>query len=86
MTATVSSKGQITIPRFIREALGLDKGSAVNLELVRGELRLIPASSRKAGRLAGSLSRYAKSGKGRAVRGRVKKGVARAAAAEGIAD
>jgi AbrB family looped-hinge helix DNA binding protein len=36
MTTTVSSKGQITLPRFVREALGLKAGSTVSFALEPG--------------------------------------------------
>jgi AbrB family looped-hinge helix DNA binding protein len=86
MNATVSSKGQITLPRFVRDALGLKPGSMVSLKLEEGELRLRPASAATARRLAGSLRRYARPGTVKSVREHVKREVARAAAAEGISD
>ena len=33
MTTTVTSKGQVTIPKRVREALGIKPGSAVDFEL-----------------------------------------------------
>lgn len=86
MNTTVSSKGQITLPRFVREALGLKAGSTVNLKLEAGELRLRPAPEGSARRLAGSLRRYAKPATPKSVRAHVKREVARAAAAEGTPD
>lgn len=86
MNATVSSKGQITLPRFIRQSLGLKAGSMVSLTLAGGEVRLRPAPAGTAHRLAGSLRRYAKPGTVRSIRAHVKKEVARAAAAEGASD
>ncbi len=86
MNTTVSSKGQITLPRFFREALGLKPGSVVSLELEEGELRLRPASAATARRLAGSLRRYARPGTIKSIRAHVKREVARAAAAEGTSD
>jgi len=86
MRATVSSKGQITLPRFVRDALGLKPGSVVSLELQEGELRLRPSSPDTPRRLAGSLRRYARPGTVRAIRAHVKREVARAAAAEGASD
>lgn len=85
MKTTVSSKGQITLPRFVREILGLKPGSAVNLELKNGELRLRPASAATAHYLAGSLRRYARQGTVKSIRAHVKREVARAAA-EGTSD
>jgi len=83
MNTTVSGKGQITLPRFVREALGLKRGSIVSLTLNENELRLRPAPAGTARRLAGSLRRYAKRGTVIAVRAHVKREVGRAAAAEG---
>ena len=51
-TAKVSSKGQITLPRRIREALGTD---LVTIVLERGAVRIEPVRD-----LAGSLSKYAR--------------------------
>lgn len=44
MTTTVTSKGQVTIPKKLRDVLGLEAGSAVNFELsATGEVTLRPA-------------------------------------------
>jgi len=86
MNTIVSSKGQITLPRFLREALGLKPGSVVSLSLDEGELRLRPAPAGTARRLAGSLRRYAKAEGTKTIRARVKREVGRAAAHEGTSD
>jgi len=44
--ATLTSKGQVTIPLAIREALGLSTGTQLSFELAGGELR-VRAISRK---------------------------------------
>ena len=45
-TATVTSKGQITIPVSVRTALGLDAGSRVEfVETAKGEFSIVPATS-----------------------------------------
>lgn len=45
-TATMTSKGQITIPVAIRTALGLDTGSRVEfVEDERGHYSIVPATS-----------------------------------------
>ena len=41
--AKVSSKGQITLPKAIREALGLEESSVVEFELTDGGALLTPA-------------------------------------------
>ena len=40
--ATMTSKGQVTIPLAIREALGLDAGTQLSFQLSEGELRVRP--------------------------------------------
>ena len=40
--ATLTSKGQITIPKKVREALGLRPGDQVDFEVMEGEARLRP--------------------------------------------
>lgn len=41
-TATVSSRGQITLPSGLRKLLGIKGGDVVNLEHRRGEIVLKP--------------------------------------------
>jgi AbrB family looped-hinge helix DNA binding protein len=44
-SATVTSKGQITIPAKVRSALGLDAGDRVEfVEIEKGKFVLIPAT------------------------------------------
>ena len=44
-TATVTSKGQLTLPKAIREALGLSAGDKVNFVLMEdGNYAILPAS------------------------------------------
>ncbi len=43
-TATVSSKGQLTIPKPVREALGLKPGAKVLFTLREGKAELKPLS------------------------------------------
>lgn len=45
-TATVTSKGQITIPAPVRAALGLDAGSRIEfVEIEKGKYAIVPATS-----------------------------------------
>jgi AbrB family looped-hinge helix DNA binding protein len=83
MNTRMSAKGQITVPKFARDALDLKPGSIIMLHLAEGELRLGPAPEGVARRLAGSLRRYARPGTVRRVRAEVKRKVGRVAAAEG---
>jgi AbrB family looped-hinge helix DNA binding protein len=48
MTTTVTSKGQVTVPKTVRDYLGIKAGSAVTFErLATGEVVLRPAKSGK---------------------------------------
>ena len=40
MEATVAERGQITLPKAVRDALGLTKGSKLKVELVDGRIVL----------------------------------------------
>ena len=55
-TATVTSKGQITLPKDVREGLGLREGDKVDVEKVDGRYVLRPRN-RSAMELAGILHR-----------------------------
>ena len=51
MSTTLTSKGQVTIPKHIRDALGLAPGSAVDFEVdERGLVVLRPARPARAAR------------------------------------
>ena len=53
--STVTSKGQTTLPRDVRAALGLNPGDRVRYVILDGEVRLLKA--RPVGDLAGLLRR-----------------------------
>lgn len=38
MEATVAERGQITLPKAVRDALGLSKGSKLKVELIDGRI------------------------------------------------
>ena len=42
-TATLTSKGQVTIPKAVRELLGLHTGDALEFEVEQGKLAVRPA-------------------------------------------
>lgn len=42
MTVVMTAKHQITIPKKIADALGLDKGTMFNIELKKNRIELIP--------------------------------------------
>ena len=87
MAATVTSKGQITIPKRVRDQLGLKPGSKVEFVLVEGHAVLEPVGARGADALAGSLRRYSKALAGRSHKDTmeaVRREVADEAAQEGL--
>jgi antitoxin PrlF len=44
-TATITSKGQLTIPVQVRKALGVDSGDRIEfVELAKGQFAIIPAT------------------------------------------
>lgn len=53
--ATLSSKGQITIPREVREQLGLSVGDKLLFEVEDGDIRLRLLKTSSLGDLNGSL-------------------------------
>ena len=53
--ATLTSKGQITIPREVREQLGLKVGDKLLFEVDEDTIRLRVLKSRPLGELKGSL-------------------------------
>ena len=48
MVVTISSKGQLVIPKKIRQELDLQSGAKVNVELVGNEIILRPVQDKKA--------------------------------------
>jgi AbrB family looped-hinge helix DNA binding protein len=61
MYAKISKKGQITIPKGIREILKIEKEGAVLFLVEDNEVKLKGVPGSKANELAGSLRKYAKS-------------------------
>ena len=87
MPAKVTSKGQVTLPRWVREALALQIGASVDFVLRNGHIHLVTSSGSVAEALAGSLKAYARKrdpASERAMMERVQKEVAHAAAVEGL--
>ena len=59
-TSTVTSKGQITLPRNVRQALGLDAGDKVDFVEIEGGFKLVPLRKdvrALKGRFAGRVER-----------------------------
>ncbi len=47
MTVTMTAKNQITIPKKITEALGLEKGSMFDIEVSKNAIELIPLETKE---------------------------------------
>jgi AbrB family looped-hinge helix DNA binding protein len=58
--AKISKKGQITIPKSIRESLRLGNNSAILFILENGEVKIKGVPGGSAESLAGSLKKFAK--------------------------
>lgn len=59
-TATMTSKGQITVPQAVRSALGLHAGAKVDFVPVAGGFKVVPlraGSSALKGRFAGRVAK-----------------------------
>lgn len=59
-TSTVTTKGQITLPRDVRKALALDAGDKVDFVAVEGGFKLVPLRKdvrAVKGRFAGRVDR-----------------------------
>jgi antitoxin PrlF len=57
MTTTVTSKGQVTIPKKVRDLLGIERGSEVDFELTPGGDVVLRHGHRKAKRPARRFAR-----------------------------
>jgi antitoxin PrlF len=61
VTSTLTSKGQITVPKEIRDRLGLKEGDRLVFQFDdRGNLLVRPEAEGPLGRLPGLLHHYAK--------------------------
>jgi antitoxin PrlF len=62
ITATITAKGQITIPAEIRQALGLDAGDQISfLEIEPGKYAFAPAQKRSVTLLKGMFGKARRS-------------------------
>ena len=85
MAVKVSSKGQITLPKRIRDLMGLKPGSVIDFRIDEYGVRIERVPENQAQALAGSLSRYSKKRvPDNEVLEEVKEEVAREAAREGL--
>ena len=87
MYAKISKKGQVTIPKAIREKLCIDSEGGVLFLVEDDEVKLKGIPGGEIDRLAGSLKKYAKTYVPlEKVRTRIKGKIADAAAREGLSD
>ncbi|MEW6615299.1 MAG: AbrB/MazE/SpoVT family DNA-binding domain-containing protein [Thermodesulfobacteriota bacterium] len=87
MYAKISKKGQVTIPKSIRDKLNIEKQGSVLFLVEDGEVKLKGVPGAKAEILAGSLKKYAKKYISlNEIRGKIKGKVADEAAREGLSD
>jgi AbrB family looped-hinge helix DNA binding protein len=81
ITAKISPKGQITLPKSVQQALNVKPGEQVLLIVGDESVVLRPVSTSRVAKLAGSLRQYARSGEEPSqIRSQVRKEVGRAAA------
>jgi AbrB family looped-hinge helix DNA binding protein len=87
MYARLSKKGQVTIPKAIREKLNIDSEGGVLFLVEDDEVKLKGIPGGEIDKLAGSLKKYAKTYVPlEKVRTRIKGKIADAAAREGLSD
>lgn len=87
MYAKLSKKGQVTIPKAIREKLNIDTAGGVLFLVEDDEVKLKGIPGGEIDKLAGSLNKYAKNYVPlEKVRARIKGKIADAAAREGLSD
>ncbi len=87
MYAKVSKKGQITIPKPIREKLKIEKDGAVLFLVENNEVKLKGVPGVQSEQLAGSLKKYAKGYVPlKKIREKIKGEIADETAKEGLSD
>jgi len=87
MYAKVSKKGQVTIPKAIREKLKIEKQGGVLFLIEEDGVKIKGVPGEQADRLAGSLNKYAKKYVPLdEIRQRIKGKIADEAAKEGLSD
>jgi AbrB family looped-hinge helix DNA binding protein len=79
----ISAKGQVTLPRKVRQTLQVKPGDQVEFVLKQDTVVLQPLTASSARALGGSLRRYARTRPAEPARGVARKETTRAAAQEG---
>ena len=87
MYAKISRKGQITIPKLIRERLKIEKEGGILFLIEDNEVKLKGIPGSPARNLAGSLKKYSKDYVPlKTIRKKIKGGIANEVAREGLSD
>ncbi len=87
MYAKLSRKGQVTIPKLIREKLMIEKEGGILFLIEDGEVKLKGVPSGQVHQMAGSLKKYAKKYVPlRTIRTDIKRTIANEASREGLPD
>lgn len=61
VVATLSSKGQLTVPKTVRQTLGIDQGDGVEFTVEKGQVRM--RASKPARSSSGVLHRFLRPGR-----------------------
>jgi AbrB family looped-hinge helix DNA binding protein len=87
MYAKVSKKGQVTIPKTIREKLNIENEGAVLFLVENDEVKIKGVPIKSVAELAGSLNKYVKEYKPlKDMRKQTKRKIAEAAIVEGVGE
>jgi AbrB family looped-hinge helix DNA binding protein len=87
MYAKLSRKGQVTIPKPIREKLMIEKEGGILFLIEDGEVKIKGIPAGQVNQIAGSLKKYAKKYVPlRTLRADIKRTIADEAAREGLSD
>ena len=87
MYAKISKKGQITIPKLIREKLNIDKDGGILFLIENDEVKIKGIPAGEVEQLGGSLKKYARSYVPlKQIREDIKEKIADEAAHEGLSD
>lgn len=87
MPITLSTKGQVTIPKEIRNVLKIHSGDMVDFVIDKGEVKLKVVKKAHAKAIAGSLNKYARNSySDREIRDATKRKVAIDTAKENTSD
>lgn len=87
MYAKVSKKGQVTIPKAIREQLEINNDGAVLFVVENGDVKIKGVPQKTVSELAGSLNKYSKAYKSlKEMRKEIKSRIAKAALNEGVGE